>query len=72
MRLGFLIGSKSTGKFRILVQKRGESLALSMGRRHTTLEKAQAEADKLVEKHDPKYVEIVGGKNIHVHHVACT
>jgi tRNA A58 N-methylase Trm61 len=72
MRLGFNIGSKSTGKYRILVQKRGESMALSMGRRHSTMERAKLEAQHIVEKYEPNYVEIVDGKKVHVFHVACT
>lgn len=72
MRLGFLIGSKSTGKFRILMQRKGESMAYSVGRRHKTLDAAKREADKLVDKHEPTYVEIVDGQHVYSHFIAQT
>lgn len=72
MRLGFLIGSKSTGKFRILMQRKGESMAYSVGRRHKTIDAAKLEADKMVDKHEPAYVEIVDGQHVYPHFIAQT
>ena len=72
MRLGFLIGSKSTGKFRILMQRKGDSMAYAVGRRHKSLEAAQAEASKLVIKHEPNYMEITDGNTVTPFHIAAT
>ena len=65
MRLGYGISTRSTGKYRILMQRKGESLALAAGRRHKTRDLAESEALKLHTKYEPSYMEITDGITVY-------
>ena len=55
------IATRSTGKFRIRLQRKDDNQAYACGRRHKELGPARAEAKKLFKTHAAVYCEISDG-----------